>query len=356
MIRATDARYEPAVLVPASAVTTRAFLAPGPGQDGEPGPLPTFSVVIAAYNAAETIVEAVESALAQTLPPLEVIVCDDGSTDGTAAALEPYLDRIVCMRKENGGAASARNAALARARGDFVAILDADDAYLPERLEALTELAIARPDLDILCTDAFLEVERQAVATFGEGCPFEIADQRFAILQRCFCVAPAYRRETLVDANGFDESLVTCDDWDGVIRLVYQGAVAGAVDEALYRYRLHDQSLTADRGRKLRERIRMLEHLGQTTALDDRERIALARSLAAQRASLALTEADVALRSRSRDARRRALAVARTRAVPLRSRAAALAAAFSPRGAAWALERRVARGGRSHPAPTPPRT
>jgi glycosyltransferase involved in cell wall biosynthesis len=326
---------------------TRAFLAPGPGQDVEPGPPPTFSVVIAAYNAARTIVEAVESALAQTLPPLEVIVCDDGSTDGTAAALEPYLDRIVCIRKEHGGAASARNAALARARGDFLAILDADDAYLPERLEALTELAIARPDLDILCTDAFLEVERQAVATFGEGCPFEIADQRSAILERCFCVAPAYRRETLVDANGFDESLVTCDDWDGVIRLVYRGAVAGAVDEALYRYRLHGESLTADRSRKLRERVRMLDGAGERVALARHEQVALARSLAAQRAALVLAEAEDALRSRSRGARRRALNVARMSVVPLRTRAVALAAAVAPRTAARVLEHREPRSGYS---------
>lgn len=312
-----------------------------------PGPPPTFSVVIAAHDTAGTIGEAVESALAQTLPPLEVIVVDDGSTDGTMHELESYVDHIVCIRKQRGGAASARNAALEHARGDFLAVLDADDAYLPGRLEALTGLAVARPDLDILCTDALLEVERRPVGTFSEGCAFAIADQRSAILERCFCVAPAYRRTTLVDAGGFDESLRTGSDWECVIRLVYGGALAGAVDAPLYRYRLHDRSLTSDRIRTLHERVALLERVGQTTALENRERVVLASSLSAQRAYLALTEAEAALRSRSRDARERALAAARMPAVPLRSRAAALAAAVAPEAAARALERREARRGHS---------
>jgi glycosyltransferase involved in cell wall biosynthesis len=312
-----------------------------------PGPVPTFSVVIAAHDAAETIAEAVDSALVQTLPPLEVVVVDDGSTDGTLTALEPYLDRIVCISKQRGGAASARNAALEHVHGDFFAVLDADDAYLPDRLEALTELAVARPDLDILCTDAFLEVERRPIGVFSEGCVFEIADQRAAILERCFCVAPAYRRTTLVHAGGFDESLRTGSDWECVIRLVYGGAVAGAVDEALYRYRFHDRSLTSDRVRTLRDRIELLEHVGQATTLENGERAVLRSSLAAQRAYLALTEAEAALRSRSHDARRRALVAARMPAVALRSRAAALAAAVAPEAAARVLERREARRGHS---------
>jgi hypothetical protein len=325
----------------------RVFRAPPATGKLGPGPRPTFSIVIAAYNAARTIAETVESALAQTLPPLEVIVVDDGSTDGSVAALEPFLGRIVCIRKARGGAASARNAALERARGDFLAVLDSDDAYLPERLDALAELAVARPDLDILCTDALLEVESRPVTTFSAGCAFEVVDQRAAILERCFCVAPAYRRTTLRGAGGFDESLRTGSDWECVIRLICSGAVAGAVDEPLYRYRFHDRSLTSDRVRTLRDRIALLENAGQAIALEDRQRDILAGSLAAQRAYLALTEAEAALRARSHDARSRALAAARTPAVALRSRAAALVAAVAPEVAARALERREARRGHS---------
>jgi hypothetical protein len=323
------------------------FLAPPLDYAVEPGPVPSFSVVIAAYQAESTIAEALESALAQSLPPLEVIVCDDGSTDGTATALEPYLDRIVLIRTARGGAAAARNAALARARGEFFAILDSDDAYFPERLERLAELAVSRPDLDVLCTDAFLEVDDAVVSRFGEGCAFELHHQRAAILERCFCVAPAYRRSTLIHAGGFDESLRTGEDWECLIRLLGGGASAGLVDEPLYRYRLHDRSLTADRIATLRDRVRILEDVERRGGLTDDERAALARSIARQRAYLILTEAEAALRSRSRDARARALAAAGAPKISLRSRAAALAAALAPRAAARALERRDARGGRN---------
>jgi hypothetical protein len=328
----------------------RVFRAPPMAGELEPHAAPTFSVVIATYNAAGTIPEAVKSALEQTLRPLEVIVCDDGSTDGTAAALEPYRDRVIYVRKQRGGAASARNAALEHANGEFFAVLDADDAYLPQRLEALAGLAVARPDLDILCTDAFFEVDSRIVGRFGEECPFAIADQRAAILERCFCAWPAVRRTTLVAAGGFDESLRTGSDWECAIRLLFRGAVAGLVDEPLYSYRVHGQSLTADRVRTLNDRVAFLERAGRSYALGPTERAALTRSLRRQRAALVLTEAEAALRERTRDARSRALAAARSPGVAMRSRIAAAAAAIAPRTAARALAwSRHSRLGRSIP-------
>jgi Glycosyl transferase family 2 len=325
----------------------RVFRAPPVKGDVPPRASPTFSVVVAAYNAAGTIAEAVESALRQTLPPLEVIVCDDGSTDRTAAALEPFGDRVTYIRKRRGGVASAWNMALDRAKGEFFAVLGADDAYMPTRLEALTELATARSDLDILCTDAFLELDGQPVSKFGDDTPFEVADQATAILERCFCVAPAARTRTLIDAGGFDESLSRGSDWECVIRLLHRQAIAGLVDEPLYRYRFHARSLTADRVRTLRDRVGLLERVGETYNLSERERAALARSVARQRASLALTEAEAALRGGSPDARRRAFLAARTPTVGFRARTAALAAALAPKAARRALERREMRSGRS---------
>ncbi len=98
---------------------------------------PTFSVVIAAYQAAEFIGNAIESALAQEPPPLEVIVSDDGSTDDLAAAAARFGDAVRLIRIEHGGKAAAKNAGAAVARGDFLAFLDADDRYLPGRLKAI---------------------------------------------------------------------------------------------------------------------------------------------------------------------------------------------------------------------------
>jgi hypothetical protein len=323
----------------------RVFRVPPPIGEVDSGRQPTFSIVIATYNAAATIAGSIESALAQTLPALEVIVGDDGSTDQTSAALEPYLKRIRYFRQEHRGVAATMNAALELAQGEFFAVLGADDAYLPERLEALASLSAGRPDLDLLCTDLVYEVDGRAVGRFEETCPFDVSDQRTAILDRCFCAAPAMRRAALIRVGGFDASMRSGSDWECAIRLIHSGSGAGLVEETLYRYRIHRGSLTADRLSTLRERIEFLERVGRTQVLADRERSTLVRSVARYRASLALAEVEVALRLRSPGARRTALATARTAGVPLHYRAGALGAALAPSAAAKALERWEARRG-----------
>jgi hypothetical protein len=325
----------------------RSFRGPSVADEFPDRAVPSFSVVIAVHNGAKTIAEAIDSALAQTIAPFQLIVCDDGSTDRTDAAVEPYRDRLTYLRKEHGGVASARNAALEIATGEFFAVLDADDVYRPERLEALTELAMARPDLDILCTDALLERDGRVVDRFSAACPFDVVDQKAAILERCFCGWPAVRRETLVAAGGFDESLRTGEDWECAIRLIHSGAGAGLVEEPLYCYRVQGETLTSDRIGTLRDRVRILERVGDAYPLTQSQRQALARSLEAQRIALALTEAEAALRSRSADARGLALAAARSHGLTMRARAAAVAAAIAPRAAGRLLDRRARKTGYS---------
>jgi glycosyltransferase involved in cell wall biosynthesis len=173
-------------------LTMRSVLAPQPVVEWKRIEAPTFSVIIPAYQAAAFIRDAIESVLAQTSPPLEVIVCDDGSTDDLDRALAPYRDRITLLRKENGGEASAKNVAARAASGDFVAILDADDVYHPERLEALAELATDRPDLDIVTTDCFVAFDGRIVRNCYHGdYRFEVDDQRRGILERNF-VGPGH--------------------------------------------------------------------------------------------------------------------------------------------------------------------
>src|SRR6059058_2829942 len=128
----------------------RSFVVPEPRQPIVPGPAPSFSIIIPVYEAAAFIADAVESALTQTPAPHEVIVCDDGSTDDLRGALAPYIGRINLLHKEHGGVAGTRNLAIRAATGAFVVVLDADNRLLPGYLQALSELAVARPDLDIL--------------------------------------------------------------------------------------------------------------------------------------------------------------------------------------------------------------
>lgn len=314
------------------------MLAPAPAADIQPGPAPTFSIVVAAYQAEATVADAIESALAQTLAPLEIIVVDDGSSDGTEAALKPYLDRITYMRRENGGAAAASNVAFAHARGDFVVILDADDIYEPERIEALTELASARPDLDLLTTDAYLEARGEVIDRFFSSTPFAVTDQRLHILERCFLACPAVRRTPLLDAGGFDESLRIGYDWECWIRLLHRGSAAGAVDEPLLRYRVGGPSLTGDRVAVLRSRERVMA-LAARLDLSPEEQFVLERFLRRRRRTAALAEAEQALRARRSDARARALRAALTPRTLLASRMRSLAAAAAPELAARRLER-----------------
>ena len=95
----------------------------------------TVSVVMAAYNYAPYISEAIESVLAQTRPPLDVIVVDDGSTDATPEVLAAFGDRIRVLRQTNQGASAARNRGIEAARGEYIAFIDADDVWKPRKLE-----------------------------------------------------------------------------------------------------------------------------------------------------------------------------------------------------------------------------
>ncbi len=165
----------------------RPVLAPEPERAVEPAPPPSFSIVIAAYQAAGTIGEALASAFAQTLPAADVVVSDDGSTDDLAAAVAPYADRVTFLHQANAGEGAAKNAAVREARGEFAVFLDADDVFLPERLEAFAELAASRPDLDILTSDAFLDLDGTVLRRcYDRGWSFEVDDQRGAILERNF--------------------------------------------------------------------------------------------------------------------------------------------------------------------------
>lgn len=109
-----------------------------------------ISVLIPAYNAAAYLGEAIESVFAQTHRPLEVVVVDDGSDDDTAAVAAGFGDRIRFAGQQRGGGGSARNAAVALARGSQLAFLDADDRFLPHKLERQLAALRLDPELDMV--------------------------------------------------------------------------------------------------------------------------------------------------------------------------------------------------------------
>jgi glycosyltransferase involved in cell wall biosynthesis len=311
----------------------------------KPGPTPTFSVIVAAYNVADVIGEALESVQTQTIAPLEVIVCDDGSTDDLTRAVEPYRDAIVLLRRQNGGEAAAKNTAAAAATGDFVAILDADDVYFPNRLEALSALAQARPDLDILTTDGFLSVgDRIIRRNYDCSWRFETADQRRAILERNFIFGlAAVRRERLLQHGGFDEAIRWTTDWDLWLRLILAGARAGCVPDPLALYRLRETSLTAQRRDLLLGKLATLEKAQRNPNLRSDEPRVLERSLASYRRELALLDLREAVAARKTGTRRRALRVLRTPGYRFRTRLDVVAMVVAPAISGRILRRRAQR-------------
>jgi glycosyltransferase involved in cell wall biosynthesis len=290
---------------------------------------PRFSIVIPAYQAAETVGDAICSALEQTHPAHEVIVVDDGSTDDTYSVLKSFGERIRTIHQENRGAAGARNTAMAAAEGDFLVILDADDAYHPRRLEVLAELATARSDLDLITTDARLVAHGKTVGTFATFTPFEVEGQRSAIFDSCFVGGwPAVRLDRLRAINGFDEGLRIAHDWDCWLRLILAGAGAGMIDAPYYEYVLHSGSLSANRAPSLWERAQLTEKALSNPNLRPEERPALMRAIRMHRSRAVEAEAQAALFAGGD--RRPLPRLAVSRRLEPRARIAALLSATAP--------------------------
>jgi glycosyltransferase involved in cell wall biosynthesis len=112
--------------------------------------LPLITVIIGAFNAERYLAEAIDSVLAQTYRNVELIVVDDGSTDRTGEIAESYGDPVRCIRQANGGMAASRNRAIPEARGDYLAFLDADDRFPPDKLEQQLAVFEADPELDVV--------------------------------------------------------------------------------------------------------------------------------------------------------------------------------------------------------------
>jgi glycosyltransferase involved in cell wall biosynthesis len=190
-------------------------------------------------------VQAVESALGQTFTNLEIIVVDDGSTDSTHQVLQPYLDRIRYIYQENQGAAIARNHGCQLAKGEFLAFLDADDYFLPSKLEKQVACFDADPALDMVQT-GWLMVdgtgrEISAVKPWQQAPKLDL--ESFILYK---CVRPSamlLRRKWWEYLGGFDSGLPPTEDLDFALRLALKGCKAIWLEEILTCYRQHDTNL-----------------------------------------------------------------------------------------------------------------
>jgi glycosyl transferase family 2 len=234
-------------------------------------PHPTVSVIVPAYNTAPFIADTIASILGQTYTDYEIIVVNDGSPDTAAleAALEPFRDRIHYIVQQNRGLSGARNTGIAAARGELVALLDSDDVWEPDYLACQVRTLTAQ-GLDIVYPNAvnFGDPRRSGrlfMDVHPSSGPVTIES---LVTQQCnVMVSVLARREILVAAGLFDESLRSSEDFDMWLRVVARGGRMGYDTRPLVRSRLRPESLSANEISMCQHIVRVLDKTARAMAL-----------------------------------------------------------------------------------------
>jgi len=181
---------------------------------------PAVSVIIPTYNRAEMLPRAIDSVLSQTFRNFELIVVDDGSTDRTADALAAYQDRVILLTRPHRGVSAARNQGLTAARGEFIAFLDSDDYWLPEKLTVQVDFFRQHPR-SFICQTEEVWYRRGQRVNPGKKHAKPSGDIFLSSLELCLVSPSAVMiRKELFDRVGvFDESLPACEDYDLWLRI-----------------------------------------------------------------------------------------------------------------------------------------
>jgi peptidoglycan/xylan/chitin deacetylase (PgdA/CDA1 family) len=220
-----------------------------------------ISVVVPAHNRASTLGDTLDSILEQTLPDWEAIVVDDGSEDGTGEIAEGYAageSRIRVIRQENGGVSRARNAALGSVRSRWTFFLDADDWIAADAFEVLAATA-ADADADAVVGGCVPVDERGARLEPREPVP---AGDLFPLFAKSCAIsihACLVRTELVQGVGGFDESLVTCEDWDLWQRIARRGARFATTPEIVSYYRMRPDSASRRGWSMLRDGLAVID-------------------------------------------------------------------------------------------------
>ncbi len=197
---------------------------------------PLVSAVIPVYNYARFVGRAIDSVLAQTHAPIECVVVDDGSSDETPQVLARYGGRIRTLRQENRGPSAARNAGIRAARGEYVALLDGDDAWKPEKIAR--QLAVAEADEEVGavgCGYEWTYPDRPAAAFEGGPIPEDRVARVRALATRTAWLGGSssgalIRRRVFDEVGYFDEELRCAEDWEMWLRIASRHRLANVPD------------------------------------------------------------------------------------------------------------------------------
>jgi glycosyltransferase involved in cell wall biosynthesis len=211
-------------------------------------PAPRVSVIVPVYNRPVYVRQAVDSALAQECPGgFEVIVVDDGSTDDTPQVLAGYGDRIRVVRQRNGGAAAARNAGIGAAQGEYFALLDSDDLWMPGKLAAQVALLDAHPDAGFAHSDVEEFFEGGTGKRWTRRPEIVSGDVLKVLLRRnvIHTMSVMIRRRAIEEVGDFDPRYPPCEDWDLWLRICEHRPVVGDA-RPWVRTRVHEGGISAD--------------------------------------------------------------------------------------------------------------
>lgn len=217
---------------------------------------PLVSVVVPVFNGERTLGRALESVVAQAHRPLEIVVVDDGSTDGTAAvvaavaAAHPDVD-VRLVAQDNAGPARARNRGIAEARGELLAFNDADDAWLPAKLAAQLAALVEDPELD------FTVCAFQNVADEGFAMPaWAVRKEGPSALPGFIFQAMLARRRAFTKIGELDEAMRWAEDTDWFLRAFDLGLAMRKLDTVLVHRYVHDRNLSGQVGESQRMLVR----------------------------------------------------------------------------------------------------
>lgn len=239
---------------------------------------PLVSAVMATYNNADFIVEAIESVLTQDYRNLELIIVDDGSTDGTPDILAAYAEdpRVTMIRQENQGQTVAKNAGLARSRGKYVAFCDSDDYWLPGKIGKQVEVAETSPSIGLVYGRARWIDSKGNELTALKMKPFQGRVTAQLLIRNfvTFCTAMV-RREAFDSIGGFDERLRMSIDYDAWLKISLRYDFR-FVDEPVACYRIWEGQMSHNMETRIENFMKLLdrffeEHPDAVSGLEKRQ-------------------------------------------------------------------------------------
>lgn len=232
---------------------------------------PLVSIIIPCYNAGSCVGEAIESALAQTYPHLEVIVIDDGSTDNSLAVIRAFSGRIRWESGPNRGACAARNRGLAIAAGALIQFLDADDLLYPEKLATMVPIALAEGRGVMVVCDWNEQSSCPPGLVRRRRLRYDGSDPVNWMLAHCLQTSsPLHWRDNLTAIDGFDVALPRSQEFDLHLRLMARGMRLVEMAETLFLVRRREDSLSSSYVKILQEHPRILLRLQALLKRDGR--------------------------------------------------------------------------------------